>query len=119
MIRPIVAVAFAVAVAACGSKAQCPSLDRLGRADPVADARAAVSRRDCHLLMLGGYVGSVPGGELSLRAGQAQMIPDTGDVITNRDCPKLRPVAERYARKYNETVLALDRGAVPKCPPPR
>jgi hypothetical protein len=104
--------------AAPQSKGHCPTLERLSHADPAADAQAAVSRRDCHLLMLGGYVGTVPGGEMSFRREQAEMMPDTGDVVTNDACPALRPVAERYALKYNETVLALDRGTVPKCPPP-
>ncbi len=47
---------------------RCSGLQKLKTADAIADARAAHARKDDHLIMLGGYVGVVPGIENDRRA---------------------------------------------------
>jgi hypothetical protein len=82
---------------------RCPGLEKLKSADPVADATTALAHGDHHLLMLGGYAGTVPGGEGT--ALPTEMIKGTSDVTTMA-CVELRWVAEAYARRYNATVVA-------------
>lgn len=83
--------------------AACPSLDRLRLADARGDAVAAMGRGDRHLIMLGGYVGTIPGGE----AGNlpTELLAGTGDDATTA-CAALRSSAESYALRYNKTVKA-------------
>jgi hypothetical protein len=81
----------------------CPSIDRVQFADAHADALSAMRRGDNHLPMLGGYVGTVPGGENSSLPNL--MMDGTSDTDTVA-CGRARPVAEQYARKYNETVVS-------------
>jgi hypothetical protein len=102
-LRHIAAVAVICTVAACSDVERCPSLEKLKSADPVADATAALARGDRNLLMLGGFVATVPGAEGA--TGPTKSIEGTSDTTT-RPCNELRPVAESYARKYNATVGA-------------
>jgi len=81
----------------------CPPIEQLRSADPAADALAAAKHGDVHLLMLGGYVGEIPGrGDSKL---PVQLIEGTEDTTT-LECIRLRPYAEDYARRYNEAVLS-------------
>lgn len=70
--------------------------------DPVADARAALTEGDDHLLMLGGFVGSVPGVE-EPKGYRTRMIDGTSDTTTEA-CRRERRVAEAYATRYNQTI---------------
>lgn len=88
----------------------CPSLERLVSADPTADAKAAMVRGDDHLLMVGGFVGIVSGGERS--SLPETLIEGTGDDVTMA-CSALRPIAEKYARQYNLTVVAAAESPIP------
>ena len=71
------------------------------------DARTALGKGDHHLLMLGGLVGVVPGvpSGVAANATDAVEIEGTSDVTTDA-CRRLRGVAETYATKYNETIVA-------------
>jgi hypothetical protein len=93
------------ALAACTSKPQptCPSIEALAHRDAIADAKAALARGDGHLLMLGGYVDSVPGVE-NWAGHQLQEIEGTSDTATEA-CRHLGATAETYAAKYNQTVI--------------
>jgi hypothetical protein len=93
------------ALAGCTSKPEstCASIEALGRRDAISDARAALAHGDRHLLMLGGFVGSVPGVE-NWHGYQLQEIEDTSDTTTEA-CRRLRATAEFYATKYNQTVV--------------
>jgi hypothetical protein len=94
--------ALLVGLSGCREKETCPELEKLGRANPVIDAEAAASRGDYRLLMLGGYVGVVPGAEQT--SAPTRMLEATGDANTSA-CDALRPVAEKYALAYNRTML--------------
>jgi hypothetical protein len=93
------------ALASCTSKpeATCPGIEALAHRDATADARAALARGDRHLLMLGGFVGVVPGVQDST-AYPTQMIEGTSDTTTEA-CRRQRATAETYATKYNQTVV--------------
>jgi hypothetical protein len=105
MSRFTIAVLASSALAACCPQAGCPSLDQLGQADPASDARAASSRGDDSLLMLGGYVGTIPGYE-GKQSPLTRLMEGTSDQETDV-CRRLRPLAEIYARKYNATIVAM------------
>jgi hypothetical protein len=92
------------ALASCTKpQATCPSIEVLARGDAVADARAALARGDRHLLMLGGFVGVVPGVRDS-GAFPTRVIEGTSDTTTDA-CRRERSDAEPHARKYNQTVV--------------
>ena len=93
----------AMVVSGCTSnpKGGCPAIARVAQRDAVADARAALADR--HLLMLGGFVGSVPGVE-NPGSLPTQMMDGTSDVRTEA-CARQRPAAEAYAAKYNQTIV--------------
>ena len=99
------ALACAVVLTGCTTKphTSCLSIEKLAHRDPVLDARAALARNDRHLLMLGGFVGSVPGVANS-NGYHAQMIEGTSDVKTEA-CARLGATAEVYAAKYNQTIV--------------
>lgn len=102
--RHAVAIALICATAACHKVERCESLERLKSADPIADAKAALARGDHHLLMVGGYVGTVPGADHG--SLPSVMIEGTGDTETAA-CYALRPVAEAYARRYNSAIVGV------------
>jgi hypothetical protein len=101
---------LASAVAACSPtngkmRAQsCPELESLLPARAAADARAAAQRGDTRLLMIGGYVGTVPGARGI--SAPTRLVEGTGD-DQSAACQDLRPQAEKYASIYNRTVAAL------------
>jgi hypothetical protein len=104
MRRPLVLAVLANAVlAGCHPLDNCPSLEKLRQADPVSDAKTASFRGDNYLLMLGGYVGTIPGVEGS--GLPAKLIEGTTDYETEA-CRRLRPLVEAYAAKYNATMVA-------------
>lgn len=84
----------------------CPALAKLARADPIADAQAASARADHRLLILGGYVGVVPGAEGT--SAPTRMLAGTSDVNTD-ECERMRPVAHRYAHAYYAAILSAKR----------
>jgi hypothetical protein len=93
------------ALASCTSQphADCPAIERLAQRDAAADARTALAKGDRHLLMLGGFVGSVPGVQ-NPNGHTTQMMEGTSDVRTAA-CAGQRATAEAYATKYNLTVV--------------
>ena len=93
------------AVASCASEPEstCPSVEALAGRNAVADARAALARGDRHLLMLGGFVGEIPGVRNSGR-NPTRKIEGTSDTATAA-CRRLGGIAEAYATKYNQTVV--------------
>jgi hypothetical protein len=95
-----------VVLGGCTPKADvgCPAIERLAHRDAVADARTALAKGDRHLLMLGGFVGSVPGVENS-DGYPTQMIEGTSDAKITDACARLGPTAEAYATKYNRTIV--------------
>jgi len=93
-------------VGGCHRQEACPELAKLRRANPVRDAEAAASRGDHRLLMLGGFVGVVPGAERT--SVPTRMLEGTGDANTNA-CDAMRPIAENYALAYNRTMLRQQR----------
>jgi len=94
-----------VALAGCTSKPQatCLAIETLARRNPIADARSALAKGDHHLLMLGGFAGSVPGVE-NPGSLPTQMIEGTSEVKTDA-CADEGATAEAYAAKYNRTVV--------------
>jgi hypothetical protein len=106
--RPIAALVLLVTLAACQRGVDaCPGLEKLKTADAAADASKAVQRGDRHLLMLGGYVGTIPGDDGAKH--QTVLIEETADTATAA-CARLRSLAEAYALKYNRAVLAMPGG---------
>jgi hypothetical protein len=92
----------------------CPDLKS---GDPVSAARTSASRGDCHLLMIGGFTGVVPGSEGSNRP--YRLIAGTGDDgnqagLLDR-CRVPKPAAMTWAEKYNQTIVELDRRSGGKC----
>lgn len=92
-----------VVLDACSHRreATCPPMDALARRDAKADAVLAAAHGDNRLVMLGGYVGELPGG---LEPGQVRVLEGTSDT-TIAACAKKRRIAFRYARTYNRTIL--------------
>ena len=103
MKRPILV--CIAALAGCGSQppAGCPAIEKLAHQDAAADARVALAKGDRHLLMLGGFVGSVPGVENS-DGYQTEMVEGTSDIKTEA-CARQGATAEAYATKYNQTIV--------------
>jgi hypothetical protein len=87
----------------------CRHLAELKTRDAVADARTALVSGDARLLMLGGYVLDTPYDpvfEINDAQWQNQvLIPETEEVD---GCPsdEARSMAMKYARLYNDTILA-------------
>ena len=82
----------------------CPELEKLRSADAHGDAKAVVARGESLLLMLGGFVGVVPGG--ADETVPTVLIEGTEDTSPEM-CQRLRGIAEDYARRFNETVRSL------------
>jgi len=83
----------------------CLPIEKLAQRDAVFHARAAVVKGDLHLLMLDGFVGSVPGVE-SPGSLPTQSLEGTSDTETEA-CARLRATAETYATKYNRTIMQV------------
>lgn len=88
--------------------AGCPPIERLAHRDASADARAALAKGDGHLLMLGGFVGSVPG-VANPGSYPTQMMEGTSDTKTE-GCAHQEAIAEAYAAKYNRTIVQATGG---------
>jgi len=82
--------------------AHCEVIDRLSRQDAKADADAALARGDNRLLMLGGFSGSIPGGQ-SLPNHRTRLLDGTSDTTTDAG-RRERHAAETYAKKYNAVI---------------
>src|ERR1043165_3451809 len=80
MLRCAATILVLCAVAACHKAERCPSLENLKLADPVADATSAQAHGDHRLLMLGGFVGTIPGAEGSPQP--TRLIEGTSDTET-------------------------------------
>jgi hypothetical protein len=95
----------AAVLTGCTAKpeAGCPTIEKLAHRNAAADARAALAKGDRHLLMLGGFVGSVPGVE-NADGYPTQMIEGTSDTKTEA-CARLGATAEIYAAKYNQSIV--------------
>jgi len=109
----VVAILISNSVSGCFDADTCPSLEKLERSDPISDAAAAIKQDDNSLLMLGGYVGTIPGAEGS--SLPTKFVEGTTDYEIEA-CYRLRPAAEAYALKYNATIVAAQepRGALRK-----
>ena len=92
-------------VSGCTSEpnAGCPAIERLAQRDAVADASSALAKGDRHLLVIGGFVGSVPGVE-NPGSLPTQVVEGTSDARTEA-CAQLRSTAEAYAARYNQTII--------------
>jgi hypothetical protein len=103
MNRPILV--CVAALSSCTSKpdAGCPAIERLAHSDAAVDARTALEKGDQHLLMLGGFVGEVPGVS-NPGSFPTQMMESTSDV-ESEDCSRLRTTAVAYAIKYNRIIV--------------
>lgn len=108
-IRDLSIVLF-VAATACGRPpsptARCPELVGLSSRIPSDDAQVALKAGDHRLLSLGGFSSVAPGAD-SRKGNQwhFRQLSGTTDSET-RACLDLRPLAENYARLYNQAVLA-------------
>jgi hypothetical protein len=93
------------ALTGCTSQREvgCPAIEKLAHRDAAADAGYALAKGDKHLLMLGGYVGSVPGVQNS-DGFPTEVIAGTSDVRTEA-CAQQRATAEAYAAKYNQVIV--------------
>lgn len=110
MRRLALSLIFLWAVTACHRPppptARCLGLIELGARKPAVDAEAALKAGDRRLLSLGGYAAVAPGAETRKGDGRKfRMLKGTSDVET-RACFDLRPAAKRYARLYNQAILA-------------
>jgi hypothetical protein len=84
----------------------CPAIERLTVESAAGNARRAFGSGDHRLLMIGAFVGTVPGA-----IGEAQnpvLVEGTGDTVSEA-CRILRPKAEAYALAYNQTIVRLRR----------
>ncbi|RYD65042.1 MAG: hypothetical protein EOP84_32235 [Verrucomicrobiaceae bacterium] len=97
---------FALTCCAPEKPDACPAIDRLRHRNAVADARTALATGDRHLLMLGGYVGTVPGLSSS-SVYPTKMLEGTSDSNTLA-CLRQMSLAEIYASKYNRTIVRGD-----------
>ena len=87
-------------------EAGCAAIERLAQRNAATDARAALAKGDRHLLMLGGFAGSVPGVP-EPTAHPTRMMEGTSDTTT-KACSRERAIAEAYAAKYNEIIIRAD-----------
>ena len=85
------------------SDAACPTIHNVAQRDADADARAALARGDHYLLMLGGFVGTVPGVE-NPGSYPTQVMEGTSDIETET-CARQGATAESYVTKYNQTIV--------------
>ena len=94
-----------IALAGCSSRSElrCPSIEILSQRDAAKDARAAIAKGDNRLLLLGGFVGQVPGVP-NADNDSTRMIEGTSDTATEA-CMRQRGIAEAYAKKYNLTIV--------------
>jgi len=80
------------------------------KADPLADAKKAVDRREFTLLGVDGYTWTIPGIEDSkkfeLRKKYGlKIIEGTSDVVQGEEQKRLQGLATEYAKKYNLYLL--------------
>ena len=80
------------------------------RVDPIADAKAAVERRDFVLLGVRGYTWLIPGVVESQKFEYRKkyglrLIEGTDDVVLGLEHQRLIQLATKYAEKYNLYVL--------------
>ena len=62
-----------------------------------------MAKGDKHLFMLGGFVGTAPGGN---PGGYPTIVVSGTEDTAPEECRRLRPTAEAYARAYNAEVLS-------------
>ena len=80
------------------------------KADPIADAKAAIERKDFALLSVRGYTWRIPGVEESKKFEYGEkygkrFIEGTDDVVLGAEHQRLIKLATKYAEKYNRYVL--------------
>lgn len=80
-------------------------------ADPIADAKAAIGRKDFALLGVRGYTWLLPGVEESKKFEYSEkygkrLIEGTDDVVLGTEHQRLIQLATKYAEKYNRYVLS-------------
>lgn len=81
------------------------------RAEPIADAKAAVERKNFVLLGVHGYTWLIPGVKESQKFEYRekygmQLIEGTDDVVLGPEHGRLIGLATKYAEKYNLYVLS-------------
>ena len=82
------------------------SLDALEPARAEADARAAISQGDEHLLGVYGYAAEVPGTTDDATSFDVLMIEDTSDYLRDKAHVRFNDRAVAYASAYNRVILA-------------
>jgi hypothetical protein len=97
-------IAALLALGSCTQpKSGCPAIEALSQRNAVADARTALAKGDHHLLMLGGFVGEVPGVS-NANGYSTRMVEGTSDTTSN-ECRQRVSIAKAYAEKYNRTIV--------------
>ena len=81
------------------------------QANPIADAKAAVARKNFVLLGVRGYTWLIPGTEDSKKIEYREkygvkLLEGAGDVILGEEHGHLIELAIEYAKKYNQYVLS-------------
>jgi hypothetical protein len=79
-------------------------------ADPIADAKAAIGRKDFSLLGVRGYTWRIPGIEESKKFEYSEkygkrLIEGTDDVVLGPEHQRLIQLATKYAESYNLYLL--------------
>jgi hypothetical protein len=123
MIRnALLLLALAVVLGSCGPQRRsgietmvCPELARYDPAKAQSDAAAALKRNDRHLMGVYGYVPFVPSADDAEQGEEAGRIPLTRKRHTIEwikgtsdapRCPDLNDSAVKYAKIYNEVIMA-------------
>jgi hypothetical protein len=103
----IAALAIAGLAMSCSASkgSECPELASIIRGNPIQDAQRSFAAGDHRLLSLGGFVGTTPGAESEDRPSRE--LPGTSDDMSGAACRAYGVDAERYAKSYNKTMIAL------------
>lgn len=86
-------------------------LQWLEAADPIADATAALSKRDKRLVGVNGYTGMIPGVEETRKEDYRnryglRILEGSSDALVNHEHQRLVELACQYAEKYNTYIVA-------------
>ncbi len=92
-----------------------PKLTRYAAADPIADCRAAIARREFRFLAVGGMADTIPGfphfksrylrGPSHPQGYTYRVIDGTSEFVTGTEDIRLQGVAAEYAARYNRFLF--------------
>ena len=97
--------------AAAAERDQVEQLRWVEKADPIADASAAVARNDFVLLGIRGYTWTIPGVDEAKKFEYREkygmrLIEGTDDVVLGPEHLRLIGLSRGYAERYNQYVLS-------------